>query len=349
MNPVPFISAIIPVGLRFNAIEELYADYKAGLQGLGRPYECIFVLDGPHPRVAVALNRLQQAGEAITVIQLTRRFGESAALIAGFERSRGEIVVTLPAYPQVQAIDLPRLIAPVEHGEADLAIAHRHPRAGKPWQRFRRWAFHSLLERVTRLRFQDLGCGARAMRRQVLEEVHPYGEQHKFLAVQADRLGFRVREVPMRQAPRDRVEGGYRMRDYAHQVLDIFNIFFLVRFTKRPLRFFGSLGAVIFGLGALLIVLLVADRLIFGEPLSDRPALLLSSLLAVLGLQLFALGLLGELIIFTHAREMKDYRIERIVQAEPIVIDQGGEASRREDKTASAAVSAETLLPNAVS
>src|SRR5579872_6496442 len=106
----------------------------------------------------------------------------------------------------------------------------------------------------------------------------------------------------------------YRPREYAHFVLDVFTVFFLVRFTKKPLRFFGMLGASMFGLGALLVMWLVVERLAFNTSLSDRPALLLSALVVVLGLQLFALGLLAELIIFTHARQIKDYRTAEIIQ-----------------------------------
>ena len=97
-------------------------------------------------------------------------------------------------------------------------------------------------------------------------------------------------------------------------LLDIFTIFFLVRFTKKPLRFFGMVGLTIFGIGSLLVAWLIVEKLFFGQGLAARPALLLSTLLVVLGLQLFALGLLGELIIFTHARAIKDYQIERVIQ-----------------------------------
>src|SRR4030095_9768563 len=99
-----------------------------------------------------------------------------------------------------------------------------------------------------------------------------------------------------------------------HHLLDLFSIFFLMRFTKKPLRFFGMLGAVTFGVGAVLIAYLGMDRLLFSEPLAHPPAPLRSALLVVLGMQIFALGLLGELIIFTHARGLKDYRVEEIIQ-----------------------------------
>src|SRR6185312_10446890 len=103
-------------------------------------------------------------------------------------------------------------------------------------------------------------------------------------------------------------------REYLRRALDICAVFFLVRFTKKPLRFFGMVGASTFVIGAALVAWLAIDRLIFLHPLADRPALLLSSLLVVLGMQLFALGLLGELIIFTHARDIKDYQIEEVVR-----------------------------------
>ena len=178
----------------------------------------------------------------------------------------------------------------------------------------RRSLFHKLLGWVTGARLHDLGCGARAFSRRVLEEIQLYGDQHRFLAVLAERQGFVVQEVDLAQSPEDRFKSVYGPRDYARGLLDIFTIFFLVRFTKKPLRFFGMVGLTIFGIGSLLVAWLMVEKLFFGQGLAARPALLLSTLLVVLGLQLFALGLLGELIIFTHARAIKDYQIERVIQ-----------------------------------
>ena len=130
----------------------------------------------------------------------------------------------------------------------------------------------------------------------------------------ADRRASASTEVDVRQSPEDRFEGIYGPREYARGLLDIFTVFFLVRFTKKPLRFFGMVGVTTFGIGAIAGRLAGRRALFFGQALADRPALLLSSLLVVLGLQLFALGLLGELIIFTHARAIKDYQVERVIQ-----------------------------------
>jgi hypothetical protein len=174
--------------------------------------------------------------------------------------------------------------------------------------------FHRLIATGGGQRFNDLGCGARAMKRRVLEEISLYGDQHRFLPVLAGRQGFRIVEVDLAQSPLDRYDQGYPPREYAHRVLDIFTVFFLVRFTKKPLRFFGMVGASTFVIGALLVAYLAIDRLVFYHALADRPALLLSSLLVVLGMQLFALGLLGELIIFTHARDIKDYQVDEVIR-----------------------------------
>ena len=307
------ISVIIPVGTRqASDIARLYAEYEAVLCAIGMPFECIFVLDGLRPAAAAALQPLLGKNPRLIVISLTRQFGEATALMAGFQRASGRIIVTLPAYYQIEGAEIGKLVRAV--GPADLAVGRRWPRSGGWLEKLRRDVFHRLIASVTGTRFRDLGCGARAMKRAVLEEIALYGDQHRFLPVLASRQGFRVAEIDVRQSSLDRFDGSYRPREYAHRVLDIVTVFFLVRFTKKPLRFFGMLGAMTFGVGAVLIVWLVIERLWFAKALAERPALLLASLMVVLGMQLFALGLLGELIIFTHARDIKDYQIDEVIR-----------------------------------
>ncbi|MGH8258782.1 MAG: glycosyltransferase, partial [Steroidobacteraceae bacterium] len=306
------LTALIPVGGRYASDPAaLWREYAAALAALGLTFEGILILDGPHPDIAAALERLVERDERVTVLELTRSFGEATALMAGFQRSRGRILLTLPAYPQIEPSDVGKLVSALE--SADMACGHRWPRAGTLWERVRRGMFHAVLARVTQLHFRDLGCCARALRRQVLEEIPLYGDQHRFLPILADRQGFKVAEVTVRQSPRDRRDGSYPARVYVRRALDIFTVFFLTRFTKKPLRFFGMIGAGTFGAGVLITAWLVVERLVLGHALADRPALLLSSLLVVLGLQLLAIGLLGELIIFTHAGGAKDYKVDRII------------------------------------
>jgi hypothetical protein len=138
-----------------------------------------------------------------------------------------------------------------------------------------------------------------------------------------------VREVELAQSPKDDFRGRYRLREYLHRVLDILTLFFLVRFTKKPLRFFGTIGFLVAALGLLFLAVLIVQRLFFEVALADRPALLLSSLMLVLGVQIFALGLIGELIIFTHARDLKEYAVRRVIGVEDGPEEDDGELPSR--------------------
>ena len=172
------ISAIVTVGARQADAAELYAEYKAGLDALDQEYELIFVLDGPRPRFAATLRELLVRGEEFTVVSLTREFGDSTALMAGFEQASGQTIVTLPAYHQVDPGEIAKLVEATESN--DVAIGWRWPRAGGIFERVRRNAFHGLVGMFTKLNYQDLGCNARAFNRRVLEEIRLYGDQHPY-------------------------------------------------------------------------------------------------------------------------------------------------------------------------
>jgi glycosyltransferase involved in cell wall biosynthesis len=306
------LSIIVPIGERHADLGQLHAQYVRGVRALGMVAEFIYVLDGDRADAAAQLDALPLGVERVRSVRLSRAFGEATALMVGFEQAAGDTILTLPAYPQIEPDDIPKLIGALE--SADVVVCRRWPRAGGLFEALRRRSFHALVNRMTGLELHDLGCSARALRRKVLEEVSLYGDQHRLLPALADRQGFRVREIDVRQSPEDRFKGRYRTREYAHRMLDLFAVFFLVRFTKKPLRFFGMVGAGTLAFGSVVVLYLVGDRLLFDHSLANRPALLLSALLVVLGLQLLALGLLGELIIFTHARGLKDYQVDRIIQ-----------------------------------
>lgn len=307
------VSVVVPVGQRVDDLETLHAAYARGLAACGVSWEMLYVLDGPKAAARRQLLRLRDAGESVKIIQLGKSFGEATALMVGFANASGARLLTLPAYFQIEETEIGKLL---EAGnEADLVIARRWPRRVTGLDGIRRRGFHALLRLVTGESFQDLGCGARALNRRVAEDITIYGEQHRLLPVLAAQQGFRVREVDVAQSARDDFRGRYRVREYVHRVLDILTVFFLVRFTKKPLRFFGMIGSGVFGFGAVVVAALLVERLAFARPLADRPALLLACLFVVLGVQLFALGLLGELIIFTHAKDIKDYRVADVIDA----------------------------------
>ena len=145
-----------------------------------------------------------------------------------------------------------------------------------------------------------------------------YGDQDRFLPLLAAKYGFKVDEVKVTQAQKDVVQKFYPFSNYVSRFLELISIFFLVKFTKKPIRFFGSTGLITFSIGFILAIILFIERAFLGVALADRPIVLISILLMIFGIQSFAIGLVGELIIFTHAKDFKDYIIESVVSYENV-------------------------------
>lgn len=308
----PALSAIVPVTERLHDVESLYWAYKAGIEAVGMAYEFIYVLDGDFPEALSALQGLRQKGEPIKIIALAKWFGEAAALTIGFAEAAGDIFVTLPAYPQIVPDEISRLVAGLK--DYDMVIARRFPRRDSILNVIQSKVFHFLLNTMIAVPFHDLGCGVRALKRRVAEELNIYGDQHRFLPLLAAQQGFKVLELDAAQAKEDTFKRVYSPGVYIRRMLDILTIAFIVKFTRKPLRFFGLIGSFTLALGTLGAVYLAIERLYFGGALADRPALVLAVLMMVLGFQTIAVGLIGELIIFTHTKDVKEYRVERIVE-----------------------------------
>lgn len=305
------ITAIVPVSERHDDVHSLYTEYRDVLETYGGKYEFIFVLDGHFPEVLEQLKQLKEQGEPLKIIKLATCFGEATALTAGFDSCSSEVILTLPAYYQVEPSEIPKVLS--ELHDHDMVIGRRHPRIDSRFNRLQTRIFHWIVNFITGSSFKDLGCGVRSFKRSVITDLPLYGDQHRFLPLLASRVGFKICEVDVAQSPKEKFWRVYRLGVYPRRFLDILTVFFLVKFTKKPLRFFGLIGISTFTLGAIVTLYLMVERLFFGVALAERPALLLSSLLVVLGVQVFALGLIGELIIFTHAKDIKEYTIEKIV------------------------------------
>ena len=306
------LSAIVPVTEgRYDNVAEVFEEYRDALAATGSSFEMIYVLDGALPVVREALRGLKDAGAPLTIVQMAKPYGEALAIMVGFEHAGGEVILTLPAFRQVEPRALGGLIAAL--GDTDLVVARRWPRTDPAYNRVQARVFNWLLGWVSNVEVRDAGCNVRVLKRRVLEEVQLYGNQHRFFALLAHQRGFKVKEVDTPQAQADTLRRVYSPGTYLGYLLDFLTVFFLVKFTKRPLRFFGILGSGVFALGFLITLYLIAERLLGGVALANRPALILSSLLIILGIQVLAIGLIGEIIIFTHAREIKEYTIAEIV------------------------------------
>jgi glycosyltransferase involved in cell wall biosynthesis len=300
------ISVVIPVVERVDDLVSIYRAFAGVLSDRGRPYEFLFVFDGrftPPPEL-VALSR---DDEALRLLRFAREFGETAALRLGFEKSRGDLILTLPAYFQVRPEGIGELLDAIERG-ADMAVANRSPRLDSWLNRIQSRAFHSILGGISHQRFHDIACGVRAMRRTVAETLPLYGDLHRFIPALALREGYRVEEIPLAQHPSDARTRVYRPGVYFRRLLDIGAFFFLAKFTEKPLRFFGLVGFFFLAAGAIISLVLFIQR-VEGQGIANRPVLLLAVLLVALGVQLIGLGLVGEIIVHLRAPHRRAYRV----------------------------------------
>ena len=300
------ISVVVPVVERDDDVTAVYTAFARELDARGEDYEFVLVFDGRRTPPPELLD-LIRGKESVRILRFAREFGETAALRLGLEKSRGDIILTLPAYFQVQPAGVSLLLDAVAGG-ADMAVASRSPRLDSWLNRMQSRAFHSIVGGVSGQRFHDMACGVRAMRRSVAEALPLYGDLHRFIPALALREGYRVEEVPVPQHPSDAKMRVYKPGIYVRRLLDIAAFFFLAKFTEKPLRFFGLVGSVFLAAGAGLSLLLLIQRF-EGQGIANRPALLLAVLLVALGVQLLGLGLVGEIIVHLRAPHRRGYRV----------------------------------------
>lgn len=304
------ISVIIPVMVRDDGAEAMWKTYHDALVKTGRTFEFIYVLDGPHATYAEALARLGGEEAGIRVVALNRSFGETACLQEGVRQARGDTLLFLPAHLQVVPESISVLL---ETGKSfDVVAGARDRRRDRMMSRWRGRVFN-WFARFAGSKFDDPGCTARVVRRHVFDELHLQSDQHFFLPLLAERLGFSVKQTLLEQAEVDRRFRAHRPGDYVTRLMDIIGLAFMTRFLHKPFRFFGTIGASLLALGVACGLYVVVQRNFGQIPLADRPALLLTVLLIVLGIQVGAVGLMAEIVIFTRYRSTPAYRIDRIV------------------------------------
>lgn len=312
----PDVTMIVPITSPKAEYEQVVAAYGRELDRMGRTWECILVFDGVpvEAREVGALLQARSTGR-IGTIALHRPFGESVCLSSAFENSKGEIILTLPQYVQLDPHDLARLFETLDNG-ADMATTRRQPRIDSRLNQVQSWMFNWVVRLVTGASFHDLNSTTRLMRREVLEQMTIYGSMYRYLPATAYRQGFRVEEVPARHLAEWGGASVFGMGVYMRRALDVVGLMFLSRFTHKPLRFFGALGGAAILLGALLlgwqVVQWAMSETDYG--LYQRVPFLFGVLLVVLGSQTIGFGLVGEIIIYTQARNLREYRIEKVYE-----------------------------------
>ncbi|HET7600825.1 MAG TPA: hypothetical protein VFK09_11060 [Gemmatimonadales bacterium] len=306
------VTVVVPVTERPLALDALYEEFSAPLRAAGYSFEFLFMAHQWNRHLTKALDPLRARGEPVRLIEVGQAVGETTLLKLAAANCRSRVVLTLPAYRQTEPGVLPRLAARVQEG-ADLAVACRYPRNDSIVNRLQNRVLHLFVRRLAGNRLNDVACGVRAMRAELLSDMPLYGDFARFLPLLAMREGYEVEEVQAAVHPlamRGRI---YGPGVYLRRLIDVLGLFFLVKFTDKPLRFFGLVGTAVGFVGVILMLVLFVQR-VQGEGIADRPLLLLGVLLITVGVQSIALGLIGEMIVHLSAPQHKRYRLRRSAQ-----------------------------------
>lgn len=309
------VTVIVPVTSARAEVHEVVPALAHELERAGKTYEFVLVFDGVRGKAWSAAQALvERYGERVRLVSFENPFGESVALSAGFEICHGRVIVTSPQYVQIDPLELPAMLAALDQG-ADFVTPWRKPRVDALLNRVQSACFNWLIRQIIRMEFHDLNCYFRAIRREVLSEVAIYGDMYRFLPVIAHRQGFRVVEVPVRHLREWGQSGFFGLGVYVRRFLDVLGVMFLTKFTLKPLRFFGSIGALCSFLGAVMLGYVVWQKLTdANQGLYGRPVFLIAIMLLVVGVQIIGFGLVGEIIIYTQARHLREYRVERVYE-----------------------------------
>ena len=307
------ISVVVPVHDEERNVALLLDELEAALQPLERPWEAIFVDDGSTDGTYAALTRLHARHERVSVVRLRRNFGKAAALAAGFAQARGEVIVTIDGDLQDDPAEIPRLLLKLEEG-FDLVSGWKAARRDPLRRRLASRIFNRIAGWLSGVRLHDVNCGLKAYRADVVRGLRLYGELHRFIPVLAHQRGYRVAELPVNHRPRAHGRSRYGLERYLRGFLDLLTVSFIGRYRHRPLHLFGGLGLAmsLAGVGVLGYLTVVK---ILGHAIGQRPLLLLGVLLVVVGLQVFSLGLITELITSQHEERVSEReRAEALVE-----------------------------------
>jgi glycosyltransferase involved in cell wall biosynthesis len=309
------ISVVVPVYNERDSVRPLTGELLASLRGTGRELEVIFVDDGSTDGTAEVLAEIVAAEPEVMTVRLRRNFGKAEALMAGFRVARGDAVVTIDGDLQDDPAEIPNLIARLEAG-ADLVSGWKRDRRDPLGKRAASKVFNGVTRRVTGLELHDLNCGLKAYRAEVVGSLALTGDLYRYIPVLAAAEGFRVEEIPVNHRPRQFGRSKYGFERYVRGFLDLLTITFIGRYRHRPMHLFGGMGLLSVMAGTLICVYL-AVLWFLGEGIGQRPLLLLGVLLIVVGIQLFTIGLVSEMLQRYHVRSQADEaraRVERVLR-----------------------------------
>ncbi|MBI5166680.1 MAG: glycosyltransferase family 2 protein [candidate division NC10 bacterium] len=309
------LSLVIPVYNEEENIPYLYPSVKQALDKPGLSYEVIVVDDGSSDGTLAQLEKVHREDPRWVVLSLRRNFGQTAALSAGFDHARGEIIITLDGDLQNDPEDIPKLLELIKDYDVvsgwrakrqDPFLSRRLPSMIANW----------MISTVTGVKLHDYGCTLKAYRREVVKNLRLYGEMHRFIPAIASWMGVSVAEVKTSHRPRRFGRSKYGVSRTLRVILDLITVKFLLSFSTKPIQAFGLLGLISGGLGVLISLYLTILKLFYGQSIGGRPLLLMGVLLILLGVQLVVMGLLGEMLVrvYHEAQSKPIYMVKKVLR-----------------------------------
>jgi dolichol-phosphate mannosyltransferase len=312
------ISIVIPVFNEEEGLPSLLAMLQSALDTIPGSAEVIFVDDGSHDRSAEILDSYASADPRLAVIRLRRNYGQTAAMMAGFQHASGDVIIPMDADGQNDPHDIPRLLAKLDEGY-DVVSGWRRDREDAALSRVlpSRIA-NGLISRVLGVRLHDYGCTMKAYRREAIEDVRLYGEMHRFIPIFAAWEGARVTELPVAHHPRRFGKSKYGLGRIIRVLLDLFTLFFIDRALDRPMQFFGKLGVYALMASVGVFCWALALKIFIHASLIQTPLPLLAATIGIAGILFLLLGIIAEIMTRTYfeARGKAPYKVRSVTRHE---------------------------------
>ena len=312
-NPNQLISIIIPVFNESESIGYLLDEVLNVMQNNKLNCELIVVNDGSNDNTSTVLDELTIKIKELSVISLRKNYGQTAAMAAGFDNSKGEIVITLDGDLQNDPNDIPKLISHINEGY-DLICGWRYERKDKLInRRIPSKIANKLIANVTGLKLHDYGCSLKAFKKEIVDDIKLYGELHRFLPVLANIEGAKIKEIKVNHRSRKYGSSKYGIDRTFRVLMDLLTVWFMTKFLTRPMYGFGFFGiiSILLSLGMTSYLFIIK---LLGNDIGNRPMLMFALILGIAGVQLFSFGLLGELLIRTYheSQNRPIYRVRKI-------------------------------------
>ena len=298
------ISVVVPLLNERESLPELHERIVAVMASEGLTYEIIFIDDGSTDGSWDCISALRASDPNVHGIRFRRNYGKSAALFCGFEKAKGDIVFTMDADLQDAPEEIPEMRSMIVDGGLDLVSGWKqHRKDNALTKNLPSKLYNATARRITGIKLHDMNCGLKAYRQDVVKSIEVYGEMHRYIPYLAKNAGFgKIGEKPVRHEKRKYGKSKFGIDRFVNGFLDLQSLWFLSTFGKKPMHFFGTSGLVMFLVGFVMTVWIIAAKLVHQaqglkfRAVTDQPLFYLAILAVILGVMLFLAGLLGEMI-----------------------------------------------------